>query len=318
MANIFAKKYTREEIHTYTGSLRQIGGIARSQLSEGPGKGMEIATLRTGSGFDLTLLMDRGMDISTASYRGVPLNWSSPSGDAHPNRFDPHGLGWLRTFPGGLLVTCGLRQTGSPCEDEGEALGLHGRYTSLPAERICHTEGWEGDDYVMRLSGEMREAVIFGENLVLHREYRAILGEPRITLTDTVTNEGSSPSPHMILYHCNFGFPLLSPGTELSTPHAQIEPRNPDLEDPEGPLRFTEPISGYQERVYYHLMETDAEGYVSVRLKNPSIDGGLTFTLEYRHDQLPHFTQWKMMGKRDYVCGLEPGNARVEGRAKER
>jgi len=318
MSKLFGEAYRKEEVQRYVGDLRQLGGISRSQLVEGPGKGADIARIRTGGGFDVDVLLDRGMDLSTASYRGIPLNWASPSGDAHPHRFDDKGLGWLRTFPGGLFVTCGLRQTGSPCHDEGEDLGLHGRFTSLPAQKISHTEGWEGDDYVMRLAGEMREAVIFGENLLLRREYRAVLGQPKLTLTDTVTNEGSHLSPHMILYHCNLGFPLLSPSAELKTPHAQIEPRNSEYEEAEGACRFTEPIPGYHERVYYHLMEPDADGYVQVQLRNPELEGGLTFQIRYRHDQLPHFTQWKMMGEREYVCGLEPGNARVEGRAKER
>ena len=318
MPNIQGKSYTRKEILNYTGDLRQLGGISRCQLADGPGKGAEIATLRTGAGFDLTVLMDRGMDLSAASYRGIPLHWASPSGDAHPSRYNDCGLGWLRTFAGGLLTTCGLRQTGSPCTDEGEDLGLHGRYTSLPAEKISHTEEWEGDSYVLRLSGEMREAVIFGENLLLRREYEAVLGEPRLVLRDTVINEGSRPSPHMILYHCNFGFPLLSPSTVLTTPHRRIEPRYLDRDDPEGPCRFIEPTAGYPERVYYHEMEPDPDGVARIQLTNPDLLEGLTFQIAYRPDQLPYFTQWKMMGQRDYVCGLEPGNARVEGRTEER
>jgi len=318
MAQYLGNKYTREQLHNYCGDFRQLGGIVRSHLSDGPGKGGEIAHIRTGSGFDVTVLMDRGMDLSSASHCGIPLNWASPSGDAHPARFNERGFGWLRTFAGGLLTTCGLRQIGSPCTDDGEEVGLHGRYTSLSAERISHTEGWEGDDYAIRLSGEMREAVIFGENLLLRREYKAILGEPRIQLRDTVVNEGSRPSPHMILYHCNFGFPLLGPKTQLTTPHNRIVPRDPGRSDPEGPCRFREPTEGYEERVYYHEMEPDREGFVHVALENPDLLGGLTFHIRYRQEQLPHFTQWKMMGQREYVCGLEPGNARVGGRAEER
>ena len=30
--------------------------------------------------------------------------------------------------------------------------------------------------------------------------------------------------------------------------------------------------------------------------------------------ELPYFTQWKMMGERDYVMGLEPGNCHPDGR----
>lgn len=318
MVDIHGSSYTRRELLNYTGDLRQVGGIVRSELLEGPGRGSSIASIRTGSGFDLVCLLDRGMDLSHASYRGIPLAWASPSGDAHPHRYNDRGLGWLRTFSGGLLTTCGLRQTGSPCTDEGEELGLHGRYTSLSAERVSHFEGWEGEKYILRLSGEMREAVIFGENLLLRREYEAVLGEPVLRLRDVVTNEGSRPSPHMILYHCNLGFPLLGTAAELAAPSRGIRPRDPGYEDPEGACRFIPPTPGYRERVYYHDMEPDAGGWVMVEMRNPELLDGLSFRIRYRKDHLPYFTQWKMMGERDYVCGLEPGNALVEGRSRER
>ena len=34
----------------------------------------------------------------------------------------------------------------------------------------------------------------------------------------------------------------------------------------------------------------------------------------YNKDELPCFTEWKLMGKRDYVLGLEPGNCTPDGR----
>ena len=51
---------------------------------------------------------------------GRPLAWRSPTGNIAPGLYEPQGIGWLRGFHGGLLTTCGLRNTGIPSDDEGE------------------------------------------------------------------------------------------------------------------------------------------------------------------------------------------------------
>ncbi|MCG3199292.1 MAG: aldose 1-epimerase family protein [Candidatus Omnitrophica bacterium] len=319
MVDIFGRRQTRRALLERVSDMRQLGGIRRLEQTDGPGKGSGIARLETGSGFSFDVLLDRGMDVGAASYRGASLVWLSPAGYAHPARFDDKGIGWLRTFPAGLITTCGLTQTGAACRDGNEELGIHGRYTSLPAGRLSESCAWEGDEYVMRLSGEMREAVLFGENLVLHRTIEARLGFPGLILTDVVTNEGPRPSPHMILYHCNFGYPLLSEASELITSSKRIEPR--DSEAAAGLERaccFDPPRAGYREKVYFHHLKADRKGSVLIRLRNPELFGGVTLNMRYRLEELPYFTQWKMLGKTEYVCGLEPGNALVMGRVEER
>jgi galactose mutarotase-like enzyme len=121
----------------------------------------------------------------------------------------------------------------------------------------------------------------------------------------------------MLLYHCNFGYPLLDENAILETPHTRIEPR--DAEAAEGlaqACRFEPPSNGYREKVYFHHLKADRKGLITARLTNAK--RGLSVIIRYRYDQLPYFTQWKMMGKGEYVCGLEPGNALVLGRAAER
>ena len=48
---------------------------------------------------------------------------------------------------------------------------------------------WDGDDYILEVHGEMREAELFGENMVLRRRIRSVYGTPSITVEDEVTNE---------------------------------------------------------------------------------------------------------------------------------
>ena len=50
----------------------------------------------------------------------------------------------------------------------------------------------------------------------------------------------------------------------------------------------------------------------SKRKSHPDIEQGLEITFDA--DSLKFFTQWKMMGERDYVLGLEPGNCTPDGR----
>ena len=48
--------------------------------------------------------------------------------------------------------------------------------------------GWEGGEYWLRLRGQMRESIVFGEDLVLTREISARLGDNRFFVRDRVEN----------------------------------------------------------------------------------------------------------------------------------
>src|SRR5438874_530814 len=143
---LWGKDYTRRQLEGYTGDLRQIADIRLATLDDGMERGTRVAQVRTGSGFDFTVLLDRAMDIGTATYNGIPLAWQSGTGAAHPSRYEPQGNGWLRTFHGGMLALCGLTQTGRTAElvdpENDEPLGLHGRIGTTPAHDICIDRSW--------------------------------------------------------------------------------------------------------------------------------------------------------------------------------
>ncbi|HEU4753206.1 MAG TPA: DUF4432 family protein, partial [Armatimonadota bacterium] len=177
MPTLWGRHWTRAELEQRVGDLLQIGGVRLVELADGKERGLRAAQFRTGSGFGFTVLIDRGLDISHADWSGRPLNWRSLTEDAHPAYFEPEGLGWLRTFYGGLLVTCGLNWAGAPCHDPhaGPArlgprdLGLHGRISHIPAKNVWADGAWEGDEYRMWVRGRCQEGLVFGENLVLER-----------------------------------------------------------------------------------------------------------------------------------------------------
>ena len=103
---------------------------------------MRATDINTGSGLQYTVLPDRAMDISLASYKGTNLVYLTCNGETNPAFYEQEGIGWLRTFAAGLFTTCGLTYLGSPCEDEGEQLGLHGRIsTTLPDNLLTYQNG---------------------------------------------------------------------------------------------------------------------------------------------------------------------------------
>ncbi len=318
MAYLFGRHWTRAELAEYVGHMDQLAGIKALEGADGVERGGRIFEIWTGAGLLFHLLADRALDISLCRFQGQSLAWRSAAGDATPSFYDPESLEWLRTFPGGLLATCGLDYFGAPGEDNGERFGIHGRIGAAPAQKVNYRTWWEGDDYHLAVSGEVRQFRLFGENLVLRREVRTQLGSSQILIQDAVTNEGYTPQPHMILYHFNLGFPLLSAEAHLEVKVSETFPRDqwaaPGVQNWR---TFQAPTPGWHEQVFRHRPIAEADGWVTARLHNPA--RRLALSLRYEAANLPYLFQWKQLGQATYVLGLEPGNcSAVEGRAVAR
>jgi hypothetical protein len=317
MATLYGKNYTRRELLERVGDISQIAGIKKVELADGNQKGVEAYLVRNGSGFNFTVVAGRGLDISSADSCGRSLSWISETGEVAPSFYEEPGLGWLRGFFGGLLVTCGLTQVGGPNVDQGKALGLHGRYSNIPAQQVSYDSEWQGDDYMMWIRGKVREASVFGENIMLTRKISTKLGENRLWIDDTVENLGHQSTPHMILYHINGGFPAVDTGSKLISPTVSVTPRDAEVST-ENYDTFEAPTPGFAEMVYYHDMACEQDGTVIAALANRNIPGGFGFYVKFSNKELPVFTEWKMNGLGAYVVGMEPGNCHVQGRANER
>jgi len=321
MAWLFGKEWSRKEIEERAGDMSQLGGMRLHELGDGPGRGVRAVDVRTGSGFEFTVLLDRGMDISQAACCGRSLCWRSATGDVAPTFYHPQGLEWLYGFCGGLLATCGMTYLGAPCEDEGQSLGLHGRASNIPAREVALDSEWTSDDdYVMSVTGKVVEASVFGPLVCLTRTVYAFLGEDRLMIHDEVQNIGHAPAPHMMLYHINTGFPALDEGSQLLIPSLTVTPRDEDAEHGKAQFgRFDAPTPGYKEKVYCHDL-AHKNGQTCVAIVNRKCDGGRGFGVYVRFNkkQLPILVEWKMMGQDVYTAGLEPSTSRTEGRAKER
>ena len=294
------------------GSMRQIAGVRRLILEDGRERGVRVADVDNGSGLRYTIALDRGMDILDASFRGVPLAFKTPMGCCHPAYHEPAGFGWLRTWPAGLLTTCGLRTAGGPRGDFNPAMpdgpmGLHGRISHTPAENIQISENWNSGSYVIAISGVLTEARMYGENFRLERKISTSMGNNKITIEDIVSNEGFRPYPLMLVYHCNLGFPVLDSDAELNAVRHWVFPRDEQsFSGLDMWNKCQQPSKYFNEQCFIHLIPPDADGMSRICLRNKNV--GIELELAYRTGELPCLAQWKMMGQGEYVMGLEPAS----------
>jgi Domain of unknown function (DUF4432) len=335
MVELFGRKRPRSDIDERTGALAQVAGVELLEYADGPERGVRVLDFRTGGGLSFRIAVDRGFDLLAADYRGVPIGWRSPTGPRHPGLAsveENRGWGFLRSFTG-LLATCGLDHALAPATSslaqyiypgftEGD-YPLHGRVSQVPARLLGYGQRWDGDACTLWAEGEVAQMAVFGENLVLTRRIEAALGGTTITVDDRVENRGFRPTPHMLLYHYNFGYPLLDDGAELLVPsRAIVHAVHGDLHAQgvghrlQGP-----PKADFSEQVYEHDVVADADGMASALLINPALGaGGFGIRLDYDRTALPCLIQWQCLQSGLYVLGIEPSTNHVLGRkfAEER
>ncbi len=321
MVALYGREWSRAELSRYVADMAQLGGVRPVKFQDGPEDGVRGLEIRTGAGLNFTVLPDRGMDVGLAEIDGIPLSFMTAVGYAHPAYFEADGEGWLRTFPGGLFVTCGLYTAGGPSDDEGRVTGQHGRVSALPARSVSCDAEWEGDEYVMRARGKLRQAAMHGEWLQLTRQYTARLGENRFEIHDVVENLGSRTEPHMMVYHFNTGYPLLDAGAEFLVRSRRAEGTNPRSQAVAASYAtLAGPTPDFEEEVVQHDVEPDADGRVTVALRNRALlEGrGLALAIRFRKAELPNLVQWRNFRDRAYVMGIEPANGDIRGRAISR
>ncbi|MFN8376751.1 MAG: DUF4432 family protein [Anaerolineae bacterium] len=295
------KLWTQEALSKHSVDMRQFIDFRQSTLPNG----MRIIEAYNASGLTFTILPDRGMDIWTAHYKGIPLTWIS-QGSPHPPDF---GQTWVQQFNGGLLTTCGLTHVGPPEKDDitGEFRDLHGRYSRLRAQNISIEPTITGK---LTASGTVHEATLFGDQLKLTRQYTLSLQNPTIEFRDHVQNVGDVPAPIMLLYHFNVGYPLVSAGTVLHTPNLNVYPRDAEARKGIGTWQdYQQAVPEYREQVFFHHLYQH-NGYTTVLLQQ----GNLGLRLSWHTSFVPYFTQWKNIRQNIYVSGVEPGNCIPEGR----
>jgi Domain of unknown function (DUF4432) len=286
------------------------GTIRRTTLRGGRREGVDLVEIDNGT-FRFAVVPTRGMGLWKGWLGKTEVGWKSPvKGPVHPQFVpltEPSGLGWLEGFDE-LLCRCGLTSNGAPDPGANGAYHypLHGRIANLPAH---HVELVADDDTgEVSLSGTVDETRFLFQKLRLTATYKTRPGHSGLTVIDEVTNLSGDPAETQLLYHVNFGPPLLDPGARLIAPVKTVVPRDPRAAEGISSWNsYPAEQAGFAEQVYFFELLSDADGRTRVLLKNAHATLGVS--LRYSTRQLPYFTLWKNtpMAADGYVTGLEPG-----------
>ena len=302
----------KEEILSYVGSIQQLAYVRPFEYKEGRASALKAYFVKNGE-LSFQVMIDKCLDISEFSYQGQNVNFLSKPGLNGRNHFDTNGQEALRSIMGGLFFTCGLENISSPCKIDGKDYPMHGRMRTTPAEHVSADAYWDGDDYFITISGEMREAELFGENMVLRRTIKTKYGEKRIIISDEIENQSFREEPMMLMYHFNIGYPMLTPNSKIIIPSKNVMPRDAiselHLDDWDC---MEEPKENETEYVFIHELKADDEGNTFAAVINEDTNTGIK--LGFNKKYLPYFMEWKSIAAGDYVLGLEPSNSSVYGR----
>lgn len=302
----------KSELMKYLGSMQQVAYIRPLNYTEGRSHGLSVFEVKNGC-MEFQVMADKALDVNQLSYKGINMNFLSKPGLQGRNQYDTNGDEAIRSIMGGLFFTSGIESICAPCNVDGVDYPMHGRMRTTPGEHLSSDAYWDGDEYTMVVKGEMREAALFGENMVLRREISTTYGSKTLTVTDEFENEGYREETLMLLYHINMGYPFLDENTKLYIPTAKVTARDKDSEGHEADYdKMDTPKDNEPEYVFIHDMQSDEENNTEVLVINEPL--GLGLKLSYNMKYLPNFMEWKSTASGDYVIGLEPANSSVYGR----
>jgi len=284
-------------------------GFTFKLLGRGKTAGVQAVTLHCGTK-KMTVIPTRGMGIWQAEHDNIRFGWDSPvKGPVHPMWVpvsEPSGIGWLDGFDE-MMVRCGLASNGAPeFDDQGKLIWpLHGRVANLPATDLSV----DMDESTKRIAirGTVDEDRFHLQRLRLQTEISMQAESDEISITDTVTNLSDRPSSFQMLYHNNFGSPLLESGSQFFAPIKKLVPRN---EHAAAGLsqwnHYGPPDAGFAEQVYFMELSAGEDNHSTVLLTNANQSKGVS--IRYDVTTLPCFSLWKnTVGLADgYVTGLEP------------
>jgi len=303
------------EILKRVGDISQICNALQRRAISGKDDGNIYIDVFTGSGLVFSVVQNRALDISSASYKGKAISFISKNTVVSPYLFEEKNERFYRNFFGGLLTTCGMTYHGSSSYDDFHYYGTHGRYSNTPAEEVTINKEWINDEYVISIKGNIRDTKLFCENLLLKRTITTKLYSSSIEINDEAINMGFTPCQLIMLYHINVGYPLLDKAAIFNKSLSDVIPRDEEAKKGINDyFRFSDPITGYKEQVFYH--ENFMEDLIFGEVYNPLINTGLR--IEFSRVQLPKLIQWKMLASGDYALGIEPSTNYPEGYISEK
>lgn len=308
-----------QQTRPYIGHDYQTFGVRSEMLLDGKENGVRLLRLKNGGQLQAEVVCDRGLSLGEVAYKGLNLSFLSHTGVVAPAYYVENGKdGFYKNFFGGMMMSCGMTHMGAPCEDAGRSLGLHGPMPCTPAEEVCATvEGKNGDAPQIVVRGKLRQSEVYAEHLVCERTIRMGYGENKISIHDEIRNEGFEKQPFMLLYHFNFGYPLISEHTKVLLAELECTPRDEIAQGGFGArYQMDAPSAGRPEECFFCKLKGNADGDTIALVGNEAL--GLAAALKYNTVQLPFMTEWKSMMAGDYALGINPGVYTPMGRAHAR
>ena len=284
-----------------TPDLRSLVDIRLVTLEDGPGRGQRLLLARNACGIAFEIAVDRGFDICQLSLGGINLGWHSAAGLRFPAT-DPdteNGRGFLRNFDG-FMATCGLDHYSAPREVdvthyahpdfETRRMPMHGRISTERATLLSYQIDEEREEIVCE--GIIRQASLFGEILELRRRIALPIFGNTLSISDKVTNRGYRPSRHAMLYHLNFGYPILDQSLQISGVPNDLEcALRQDIPPPTD--------DGHQT---VDLVDSKDCGPIVLTNSDLELSVGLTFDMQ----ALPKFALWRAYQSGVFALGIEP------------
>ena len=108
----------------------------------------------------------------------------------------------------------------------------------------------------------------------------------------------------------NMGYPLLDEDSIVTIPSIDVAAKDEAAaKGLDNWMNMEKPQAGFAEQCFYHQFRGDR---ATVSIRQPKT--GIELSISANPQILDHFVEWKMMGVREYVLGLEFGNCLLEGR----
>ncbi len=284
--------------------------IEQKVLHGGKQEGSKILVITSQDGLTITLSPTRGMNLLHIEGFGAKMGWDSPVKEvvnpAFINLESRNGLGWLEGF-NEMMVRCGYEWTGHPVTADGQIYTLHGKAGNTPASQV-EVEVADAAPHEIRIRGLVKESTFKKADLQTMTELRYVPGSNSFSLHDVLTNHADYPHDYQIIYHSNFGMPILEEGARFLAPISSISPFNDYAKEGLKTWQtYAGPTKGFDEMVFNIQPLSGEDHQTLAAVVNKAGNKGAAIQFDTR--QLPVLTLWKNTDtvKQGYVTGIEPG-----------
>jgi peroxiredoxin len=298
--------------------------VLRGDMQEG----VDIIYVNNGK-LSFTVVPTRGMSIQKVQMGDLRLGLDSPDKIlVHPKNIDlqmPGDLDGLGRF-NEWMFRSGLKLFRGPeTEDTGSGNGENEKIETLreeiglmsasQVEVVVEREA----PYHIKVRGRIDQSIMDGGKFELWTEVSTEPNSNTFQISDKITNLSEIEQEFEILYHVNFGRPLIGKEAKFFGPMRRITPIDEhSASDVSTFYNYRGPMAEFDEQCYYLQFWADENNRTEVVLHNAAFDKAIS--MAFSIEQLPFVGFWKNPAAYDdgYVTALEPGTSFPRNKAIER